>query len=387
MAATPNPSSAELLSRLVAFDTTSSRSNLDLIGFVRAVLDGHGVPYRLTYDETGRKANLHARIGPDTPGGIVLSGHVDTVPVDGQAWSTDPFALTLRDGRLHGRGTADMKGFVACCLAAVPHLLSAGLRRPMHLFISYDEEVGCLGIRRLLADLHAGVRPAWCVVGEPTSMQPVLAHKGRLAAEIVVRGRPGHSSAPARGVNAVVAAAEAITHLAAEGRRFASDGPFEPGFDPPCSTVHVGPISGGGMLNIIPEHARFEAEWRMLPGLDAEAELDRLRAHAAAVIEPAMHAVDPGTGFAMRVLNDTLSFSLDPAHDLAALTRQITGSNSTGKVSYGTEAGFIQQAGIPTIVCGPGDIAQAHGADEWIAQSELAACDGFIRRLSQRLAA
>jgi len=382
------PSTTDILAALVGFDTTSRNSNLALIGWVRAYLDGHGVPYRISLDATGLKANLHATIGPHAAGGVALSGHVDTVPLDGQAWTTDPFALAQRGGRLQGRGTTDMKGFVACTLAAVPGLLAAGLRRPVHLLLSYDEEVGCLGAQRLVQDLDAGgLRPALCIVGEPTLMQPVLAHKGRLAARVEVRGRSGHSSDPARGVNAVHAAAEAVAWLAAEARRMAAEGPFEDGFDPPHSTVHVGVMQGGTSLNVIPGHASFEVEYRGIPATDRDAELDRLRAHVAALIEPAMHAVDPAAGFTVTVLNDVPALSLDPSHELAELVRQLTGSNSTGKVSYGTEAGMFQAAGIPSIVCGPGDIAQAHQPDEWIAASELAACDGFIRRLAARLAA
>ena len=382
------PTTTDMLATLVGFDTTSRNPNLGLIGWVRAYLDGHGVPYRISHDATGQKANLHAVIGPQAPGGVALSGHVDTVPVDGQAWTTDPFVLTRRDGRLQGRGAVDMKGFVASALAAVPDLLAAGLRRPIHLFISYDEEVGCLGARRLVQDLDAGgLRPALCIVGEPSGMQPILAHKGRMAVRVEVRGRGGHSSAPARGVNALHAAAEAVAWVAAEARRLAAEGPFEDGFDPPHSTLHAGLMGGGTILNMIPERAWFETEVRSIPGDSRDAALARLRAHVATVIEPAMHEVDPSTGFTFEMLNDVPDLSLDPGHALADLVKQLTGSNSTGKVSYGTEAGVFQEAGIPSIVCGPGHIAQAHQPDEWIAESELAACDAFIRRLAVRLAA
>ncbi len=380
--------STDILDRLVAFDTTSRNTNLPLIEWVRAHLDGLGVPYRLSHDPSGQKANLHAIIGPDGPGGVALSGHVDTVPVDGQAWTTDPFQLHRAHGRLTARGAADMKGFVACCLAAVPHFQATALRRPVHLFISYDEEVDCAGARRLVADLaESGRAPALCIVGEPTSMQPVLGHKGRLAADVTVRGRAGHSSAPSRGVNAVYAAAEAVSWIAAEQRRIATEGPFAPGFDPPHTTVHVGTLSGGTILNIIPDQARFAMEWRVIPGEDPNAALEQLRAHVAEAIEPAMHATDPNTGFTFTPANWLPGLSLDPDHALAGLVRQLTGSNSTGYVSYGTEAGLYQEAGIPSIVCGPGDIAQAHTPDEWIAESQLAACDGFLRRLADHQAA
>ena len=384
----PHLTSTEILDRLVAFDTTSRNSNLKLIGWIQSYLDGFGVPYRLSHDATGEKANLHAIIGPHGPGGIALSGHVDTVPVDGQAWSTDPFQLRREAGRLVGRGSADMKGFVACCLAAVPGFQSAGLRRPIHLFISYNEEVDCSGARRLVVDLaESGQSPALCIVGEPTSMQPILGHKGRLAADVTVRGRAGHSSAPARGVNAVFAASEAVAWIAAEQRRIMAEGPFAPGFDPPHTTVHVGMMSGGTILNIIPERASFRMEWRVIPGDDAFAGLEKLRQHVTSAIEPAMHAVDPTTGFTITPSDWLPGLSLDPDHDLAGMVRQLTGSNSTGYVSYGTEAGLYEEAGIPSIVCGPGDIAQAHTPDEWILESQLAACDGFLRRLAAQQAA
>ncbi|MGH7153846.1 MAG: acetylornithine deacetylase, partial [Acetobacteraceae bacterium] len=348
---TSTASSAEILARLVSFDTTSRNSNLELIGFVRELLDRHAVPYRVSLDPSGTKANVHAVIGPVAPGGIALSGHVDTVPVDGQAWTGDPFTLRRRDGRLYARGACDMKGFVACCLAAVPMLRQRRLARPVHLFISYDEEVGCFGAQRLIEDLDAsGLKPSLCIVGEPSGMQPILAHKGKLNVLVQVRGRPGHSSDPAKGVNAVHAAAEAIAYVAAEARRFAADGPFEDGFDPPHTTAHVGTVQGGTILNIIPEHAQFHMEWRNIPADDPMHELDCLRSFVATRIEPAMHAVHPDTGFSYDVRVRMPGLSLAPDHELTSLTKQITGFNSTGKVSYGTEGGFYQNAGIATIV-------------------------------------
>ena len=383
MAPAPQLTSLDILDRLVGFDTTSRNTNLPLIAWVQSYLDGLGVSYRLSYDATGERANLHAVIGPEGSGGIALSGHVDTVPVDGQAWTADPFRLRREHGRLMARGSADMKGFVACCLAAVPRFQSAGLRRAIHLFISYNEEVDCSGARRLVADMAgSGQTPALCIVGEPSSMQPILGHKGRLAVDVAVRGRPAHSSTPARGVNAVFAAAEAVTWIAGEQRRIMAEGPFFPGYDPPYTTVHVGTMAGGTILNIIPERAQFSMEWRVIPGDDAHAALDRLRHHIATAIEPAMHEMDPATGFTLTENNWLPGLSLDGDHALTGLVRQLTGSNSTGYVSYGTEAGIYQEAGIPSIVCGPGDIAQAHTADEWIAESQMAACDAFLQRLA-----
>lgn len=379
-------STVEMLARLVSFDTTSRNPNCALIDFVRDWLDRHGVFYRISRDEDGGKANIHAIIGPREAGGIAVSGHVDTVPVDGQAWSGNPFALRQKEGRLYARGACDMKGFVASCLSAVPDLQSRALAKPLHLFITYDEEVGCAGARRLIDDLdRSGLKPALCVVGEPSGMQPILAHKGKLNLRVSVRGKPGHSSLPQNGVNAIYAAAEALAYISAEARRFAKAGPFEAGFDPPYTTIHVGTIQGGTILNIIPERATFDMEWRVIPADDATQEVQRLREHVSQQIEPAMRTVDRDTGFSFDVLVDMPGMSLPSDHSFAGMVKQLTGSNTTGKVSYGTEGGFYQAAGIPTIVCGPGHIAQAHQPDEWIAETELAACDTFISRLADRL--
>ena len=376
----------ELLARLVEFDTTSRNSNLELIGFVRAYLDSHDVPYRVSTDPTGQKANIHAVIGPMSAGGIALSGHVDTVPVDGQSWTSDPFALRRQNGRLYARGAADMKGFVAACLAAVPEMRARPLAKPLHLFISYDEEVGCDGAQRLIVDLdESGLKPALCVVGEPSGMKPILAHKGKLNLRVKVRGKPGHSSEPGKGVNAIFAAAQAVSYVADEARRFAQEGPFEDGFDPPHTTIHVGTIQGGSILNIIPEHAEFIMEWRNIPGDDMARHVERLKAYVVEHIEPAMHAVDPATGFSYEVLNVMPGMAIAPDHALTSVVKQITGANSAGKVSYGTESGYYQAADIPTIICGPGHIAQAHQPDEWIAQEQLNSCDAFIRGLAEKL--
>ncbi len=263
---TPGTTTA-LLERLVPFDSTSRNSNLELIDFIQKYLAGLGVFYRIASDPSGQKASLHAIIGPREPGGLALSGHVDTVPVDGQAWTGDPFALRRQGDRLVARGSCDMKGFVASCLAAVPDFQARALQRPLHLFISYDEETDCGGAKRLIEDLdESGLRPSLCIVGEPSGMKPILAHKGKLNLNVTVRGLTGHSSDPAKGVNAVQAAGEAIAWVAAEARRLAAEGPFEDGFDPAHTTIHVGTMRGGSILNIIPDHAAFTMEWRHIPG-------------------------------------------------------------------------------------------------------------------------
>jgi acetylornithine deacetylase len=376
----------DLLDRLVSFDTTSRNSNLALIGFIRDYLDGHGVTYRVSTDAAGQKANLHAVIGPHQAGGLALSGHVDTVPVDGQAWTGDPFALRRRDGKLFARGSCDMKGFVAACLSAVPDLQARTLVRPLHLFISYDEEVGCGGAKRLIQDLgESGLRPDLCVVGEPSGMKPILAHKGKLNLDVRVRGLTGHSSEPSKGVNAVQAAGEAIAWIAREARRLAAEGPFEQGFDPPHTTIHAGTMEGGTILNIIPERAGFSMEWRVIPGDSPHRQVERLRAWIAEAIEPDMKAVHPDCGFSYDITLEMPGMALPADHVLTSVVQQVTGSNSAGKVAYGTEGGFFETAGIPTIICGPGHIAQAHQPDEWVAETQLAACDQFIRDLADRL--
>lgn len=376
----------EMLERLVAFDTTSRNSNLDLVDFVRAYLAGHGIEGRLSFNADRTKANLFCTIGPATRGGVILSGHVDTVPVDGQAWTSDPFTLTRRDDRLFGRGTTDMKGFVAAMLALAPEFRAAPLARPIHLCISFDEEVGMAGARAAIADILAhGPLPEACIVGEPSGMKPVLAHKGKLALVGTVRGVPGHSSDTQRGANALEAAAEAVAWLKHEARRLRDHGPYDARFDPAFTTIHTGVFHAGTVLNMIPEHASFTMEWRFLPGTDIDAEYARLRAHCTTAIEPEMKAVDPRAGFAWAEYSRMPGMGLAEDHALATLVKQLAGTNHAGAVSYGTEGGLFEAAGIPAIVCGPGHIAQAHQPDEFIAERELAACEAFLRALARRL--
>ena len=379
-------STAEMLSRLVSYDTTSRNSNLRLIGFVREYLDAHGIPYRVSTDATGEKANVHAIIGPQQPGGVALSGHVDTVPVDGQAWSADPFTLRRAGGRLHARGAVDMKGFVSACLAAVPDFKARKLARPLHLFISYDEEVGCLGARRLIEDLDAsGLKPALCIVGEPSGMRPILAHKGKLNLRVRVRGRTGHSSEPAKGVNAVQAAGEAIGYVVAEARRLAREGPFEDGFDPPHTTIHVGTIQGGTILNIIPERCEFTMEWRTIPGDDATRHVERMRAFVAAAIEPAMHAVH--RGHRLRLRGDRqhawhVARSRSPADRTRQAAHRLQ-QHRQGKLRH--RGRLLSECRYPDDHLWSRHVAQAHQPDEWIAQDQLDLCDVFIRRLADHL--
>ncbi len=384
---TGNTTTIEMLDRLVAFDTVSANSNLDCIDFIRGYLDSHGVASRITHDETGRKANLYATIGPEDRAGVALSGHVDVVPVAGQAWTGDPFLLRRENGRLIGRGTSDMKGFVAAILAAVPAFKSRALSRPVHLCITYDEEVGCHGARRLVADLATlPVRPEMVIVGEPSSMKPILGHKGKVSAFCVVEGKAGHSAHPDRAVNALEVAAELVHFITGQKRRILAEGPFDQGFDPPHTSVHVGTFHSGTALNVVPHRAEFVFEYRNIPGHDAGSLLDEVRAHAEMLL-PAMRAVHPDAAIRFEQRPTLEAMALPAGHALAELVRGVTGANHAGRVSYGTEGGIFQEAGMPAIVCGPGDIAQAHTPDEWIAESELAACDAFLARLADRLAA
>lgn len=372
-----------MIGRLVGFDSTSYLSNLELIGFIRDYLAGLGVESRLTFDDERRKANLFATLGPPDRPGIVLSGHTDVVPVEGQPWDSEPFSATQRGDRLFGRGTADMKSFIAVCLAMVPDFLSRQPSTPLHLAFSYDEEVGCIGVRRLIADLQANlpVAPRLCVVGEPTEMRVIIGHKGKKSMRCRVHGLECHSALAHRGVNAVEAAAEAIAHLKAMARRLRDFGPHDDEFDPPFTTIHTGVIHGGTALNIVPRECWFDFEIRNLPGDDPDALLDEARAHVERVLVPEMHAVDPETGFTWEEVNTTPGLAMRHDDEAVRFVTALTGANASGRVSFGTEAGLFQEAGVPTVVCGPGSIEQAHKPNEFIALAQVAQCERFIERL------
>lgn len=382
----PSAETIDMLRRLVAFDTTSRNSNLDLIRDVAGYLDGLGVASELTYDEDGRKANLYATLGPADVPGIALSGHTDVVPVDGQDWSSDPFALREHDGRLYGRGSCDMKGFLAVCLAYAPKFLAAKPRVPVHLCLSYDEEVGCLGVRKLLAELEKKpVRPKAVVIGEPTGMQVVNAHKGKLSMRAHVRGLSCHSSLAPQGVNAVEAAARLAVFLSDMGRRKAAEGPFDEGFDIPYTTAHCGVISGGTALNIVPSECTLDFEFRTLPREDAEALLAEVQDYVRREIEPPMHAVDGATGFTWEESSAFPALDTDPEAAVVTLAKALAQANDTCKVAFGTEAGRFSESGIPAVVCGPGSIAQAHKPDEFISLEQLVRCERFMDRLIDHL--
>ncbi len=376
-----NLTSIEMLARLVAFDTTSRDGNIPLIEFVEAYLDGWGVPHIRVDYEAGRKTNLYATIGPDIAGGIVLSGHTDVVPVDGQDWSTDPFQLSQRDNRLYARGACDMKGFIAVALSMVPAFKAASLVKPIHLALSCDEEVGCRGVRPLLAHLRDQLpQPSAVIVGEPTSMKVVNAHKTAVTFSTEVKGHEAHSSHTHRGVNAIMVAGE----LLAEINRIRRDVELKTDptarFDPPYSTVHVGVIEGGTAKNIIPRRCAFQWETRLLPEADVNDVANRFDAFAQS-LEPAMHAVASDTGITTERVNTVPGLApLDqsPAEHLAL---HLASANGTHAVSYATEAGLFQTIGIPAVVCGPGSIDQAHKPDEYVEVSELRKCELFMGRL------
>ncbi|WP_434771619.1 acetylornithine deacetylase [Pseudomonas entomophila] len=379
-------SSRDLLARLIGFATVSRDSNLALIEFVRAYLAGHGVACELFFDETRTKANLFATLGPDIGGGVVLSGHTDVVPVDGQPWTVEPFRMSESAGRLYGRGTADMKGFIACVLAAVPMFLARSLRVPVHLALSYDEEVGCLGVRTLLADLAQRPRtPGLCLIGEPTELKPVLGHKGKLAMRCQVTGAACHSAYAPYGVNAIEYAARLIGHLGELGDELARPERHDARFDPPFSTIQTGLIQGGRALNIVPAECAFDFEVRALPDVDARHVVHALERYASTQLLPRMHAVDPQTDIRMTPLSAYPGLATAPDSEAARILAHVCGSSDFGTVAFGTEGGLFEAAGIPTVVCGPGSMEQGHKPDEFITVEQLDHCDAMLVRLADYL--
>ena len=385
----PELISLDTIRTLVGFDTTSRESNLALIEWVRAYLESHGIASTLTFDDGGAKANLFATLpatdGNTTHGGTVLPGHTDVVPVDGQSWDTDPFTATQIGDRLYGRGVTDMKSFSAIGLSFVPEFLRRGLKRPLHFALSYDEEIGCIGVRRLIADIVArGVKPAGCIVGEPTGMRLVVAHKGKKSYRCRVRGHEAHSSLTPLGVNAVQVACEIVNHLTLMARGFRERGTFDAAYDVPYTTVHTGVIRGGTALNIVPRDCSFEFEFRHLPFDDPDKLLAEVKRFAASLL-PAMHAVNPHTYIEFDALSTLPGFDTHGGSDIAELGRRCNGTHEFGKVSFGTEASLFFRADIPAIICGPGHIAQAHQPNEWVTLEQLALCESFMGRLVDTL--
>ena len=373
----------EILGTLISCDTTSHKSNLNLMHYVQDYLSNYNIQSHLIESQDGEKANLHAVIGPADKPGIVLSGHTDVVPVAGQVWETNPFKMQERNGKLYGRGTCDMKGFIAAVLAKVPQMVQADLNMPFHLALSYDEEVGCTGVGSLIdfLDAELEVKPKMCIVGEPTMMQPINAHKGGHHVHCRIAGRECHSSLAPYGVNALEYGGALIAYINKVSARIRENGPFNPDFDPPYTTMNIGLFNGGTALNIVPNEAELQFALRPIPEDDAQAIVDEIREYAFKILEPKMKAIDPKSGFTFSEPVKIPSFSSDEKGEVVQLALNLTGSNTPAKVSFATEAGLFQASGIPTVVCGPGSIEQAHKADEFIAVSEMEKCSAFLGAL------
>ena len=381
MPASPSAHALAMARELVGMNTVSRNSNLALIHFVRDELAKCGVSSTLTFDDEGGKANLFATVGEGKPAGVIVSGHTDTVPWDGQDWSLDPLGADVKDGRLYGRGSADMKGFIGLAVAQVPAWLAADLPFAIHLAFSYDEEIGGFGARRLIADMkERGVLPLACIVGEPTGMVPALAHKGVYRWRCCVKGKAAHSSLTPQSVNAIEVGARVVARLADMSARWRDGAARYEGFDVPYTTGSVGVIEGGIADNVVPEDCRFNYEFRNLPGTDAAEMQQEVLAYAAS-LEPAMKAVAPEAGIAFEAICEMPAF-LARADDVAVLLAQrLAAAEGTTLVAFGTEAGLFQRAGVPTVVCGPGHIAQAHQADEYVSLAQLAEAERFLQGL------
>jgi acetylornithine deacetylase len=371
-----------ILERLVGFDTVSANSNLALIDWVADYLDGCGVKSALIGNADGSKANLFATIGPEGRGGVILSGHTDVVPVAGQAWDSDPFRLAAHDDRLYGRGTADMKGFIALALAFLPQALAWPLKIPLHLALSYDEEVGCLGAPALIRALPEGnARPRLAIIGEPSEMRVANAHKGIQFLRTRVTGHEAHSSAPERGLNAIAAAAEIIGEIVRIAGECRSAALPDSRFDPPYTSFNIGRIEGGTAVNIIARDCVFEWEFRAVPGEDHAALRRRIEHFVERDLLPRMRAAHPDAAVTTETAALVPPLVPDPASPAEALACALSRANETTTIAFATEAGLFQAAGIPAVICGPGSIDVAHQPNEYITRAQLAAGGEFLDRL------
>ncbi|MBN9029776.1 MAG: acetylornithine deacetylase (ArgE) [Rhizobiales bacterium 63-7] len=378
--------SIAILEKLVAFPTVSRDSNLGLISYVAEVLEEHGIAYELIHDAAGGKANLFATVGPKDRPGVMLSGHTDVVPVKGQAWTMPPFALTQHDGRLYGRGTADMKGFVACALRAMVMAARQPLKVPLHLALSYDEEVGCLGVRSLVGMLaEMPVKPWLCLVGEPTGMQVATGHKGKLAARATCCGREGHSALAPLALNALHLGCDFVGVLRDEQDRLAREGARDTDYDIPYTTVHVGKMSGGVALNIVPNRCEIDFEIRNIAADDADTLLSGLRMRAEEIVAGVAERV-PEAAIEIDVTNAYPGLDTPVASPAVAFVKSLLGANGTIKVAFGTEGGlFSRDVGTPTVVCGPGSMAQGHKPDEFVSIEQMRRCDAMLDALVERM--
>ncbi len=380
-------SAIDILARLVSFDSISGRPTDEIVGYVSDYLADHGIEAILSFDDDGQRANLFATIGPELDGGVVLNGHTDVVPVEGQNWSSDPFTLTRRENRLHGRGSVDMKGFLACVLASVPLFKSIGLKKPIHIAFSYDEEIGGYGMPVLL-DSMAGlpIRPAIVIVGEPTEMQLITGHKGGFEMRTEISGYEVHSCNPTKGVNAITYAVRLIAKIEQIAARLASN-PY-PGspYDPPYCTINVGTIEGGAARNATAGWCNFNWEFRPMPGEDGRKLIAEITDYAANELIPEMQQISPMAG--IKIITEAPVPALDDSNaaDAAAFVSQITGLNSRDVVSFGTDAGYFSDNGLSTAVFGPGSISRAHQPDEYIKVEELSEGLDFLAKVAKRLA-
>ncbi len=377
----------EMLERLIAFDTTSHLSNLDLIEYVSDYLRGHGIESLLSYNQQSSKANLFATLPADSgeshTGGVVLSGHTDVVPVKGQSWDNDPFALRANNGRLYGRGTSDMKGFLACALTLVPELIASKLPCPIHLALSYDEELGCLGVGGMIDQMLAkDYRPAAAIIGEPTGMKLLNAHKGIYAFTTSITGKAAHSSAPQLGANAIQAMTALITHLGELEQQYKGSAPAESLFEPPQTTFNISIIHGGTAINIIPEHCELTWEFRPIPQTDPQEIIDSYERFAEETILPRLRATAPEAGLTTKMLCRVPFLRAEEDSPAETLIASLIGEPASGYAAFATEGGVFQQAGIPAAVCGPGHIDQAPQPTEFIEVSQLESCCALIRKLT-----
>jgi acetylornithine deacetylase len=378
--------SIDILKNLISFPTVSRDSNLSLINFVGELLAAHGIDFALVHDDSRNKANLFATVGPKGRGGVILSGHTDVVPVEGQDWSVPAFEMTERDGRLYGRGAADMKGFVAAALAAALKASRIKLKEPLHLALSYDEEVGCLGVRGLIDFLKlAPWRPRLCIVGEPTGMEVATGHKGKIAARATCRGREGHSALAPLALNAIHMGCDFVGALRAEQQRLIRDGAHDGDYDIPYSTVHVGKMNGGLALNIVPNLCALDFEIRNVAADDPKAIVSRLRV-AAAEIAASGGAIAPEADIDIELVNSYPGLNTSNMSEAVAFVKSLNGANGTIKVAFGTEGGlFDSELGVPAVICGPGSMEQGHKPDEYVTVEQMHRCDRMLDTLIERL--
>lgn len=378
----------EILDRLLAFDTVSSKPNLALMDYVQGLLEGAGLRVTLIPDPAGGKANLYASTGPEAAAGVMLSGHTDVVPVEGQHWTRPPFALTEAEGRYYGRGAADMKGFVACAIEAMLAASRRPLQVPLHLALSYDEEIGCMGVRSLIDVLAAApVKPRFCIVGEPTGMQVATGHKGKVALRATCVGREGHSALAPLALNALHLAGDFLGAVRRVQAELAATGLRDGDYDVPYTTLHVGKMSGGVQVNIVPNHATLDFEIRSLAGEDVASLIRRLEAEAAAITSP-LRGEFPEAAIRVERLWDYPGLGTPSDAGVVRFVKGLTGANGTIKVAFGTEGGlFDQRLGVPTVICGPGSMAQGHKPDEFVSVEQIERCRAMLAALVDRLEA